>query len=70
MPQRNGAAIHIHALRIEPKRAHHGQHLRREGFVQLDQANVVERQSGAAQSFGIAVTGPMPISSGRQPVTA
>src|SRR5664279_2977753 len=40
MPQRNGAAVHVGLRRIEAEFFHHGQALRCEGLIQLDQINV------------------------------
>ena len=71
MAESDGAAVDVDAGGIEVERADDGQGLRGKGFVQLDEVDVVEREAGAAASaLGMAVMGPMPISSGRQPVTA
>ena len=49
----------------------HREHLRREGFVQLDEIEVVERRARSARSsFCIAGTGPMPMIRGSTPALA
>src|SRR5688500_11993635 len=51
MPERNGAAVDIHFLKIETKRLYYCQRLRCKRFVQLDHIDLVESQSGELQYF-------------------
>ncbi len=46
MPERDRAAVDVDFLRIEIEFLHAGQRLRRKGFVQLDQVDLVKRESG------------------------
>ena len=56
--------------RIEPCKFDHRERLRRERFVQFDHVDLLEIQPRQLQAFGIAYTGPTPISSGGQPAVA
>ena len=56
MPQRDRAAIDIHAVhRIQAQSLDHGQRLRREGFVQFDQVDLVQRQPRQLERLGDGV---------------
>src|SRR6185312_5451755 len=52
MSERNRAAVHIHALEIQPAFANHRERLYGEGFVQFDQSDIVELHAGERESFG------------------
>src|SRR6202022_2575705 len=45
------AAVRVDALRIELEVAHTGDHLRREGLIQLDAIHIGGLKSGASQGF-------------------
>ena len=52
MAQRDGAAVDVDDFRIESGGADHGQRLRRESFVEFDDADVVQLEPGERQRFG------------------
>ena len=60
MPQRDGAAVHVHLGQVEAQHLDHGQRLRRERLVQLDQVDLVQRQSRQLQRLGDGVHRPHP----------
>ena len=72
MPERNGAAIRVHVRGVvgHAEGAQRRQHLRRERFVDFDEIDVGRSHAGLASSFGVAGTGPMPITRGGTPATA
>ncbi len=53
MPECDRAAVRIHVRRVvgQPERARHGEHLRREGLVDLDHVEVLEAQSQSRQQL-------------------
>ena len=68
MSQRDRAAVDVDFRGIELELADDGQRLRGEGFVQLDEVEVVERRGPrAATALRIASTGPMPMIIGSTP---
>ncbi len=52
MPQRNGASVHVHPLRIEPQFANDRQRLRSKRLVQFDQPDLVQPEPGPLQRLG------------------
>ena len=51
MAERDRAAVHVQAIRIDRQLAQAGEHLRRERFVQLDEIDLIERQPGLLQDL-------------------
>src|SRR5688500_19637849 len=51
MSERDRAAVHVHFRFVETELAHHRQRLSGEGFVELDEIDVGERESGAFERF-------------------
>src|ERR1044071_908658 len=51
VPERDRAAVDVDLRRVEPELADDGDGLHREGFVQLDEVNLVERPPGLAQDL-------------------
>jgi hypothetical protein len=51
MSQRDGPAVDVESVLIHRKLPQTGEHLRREGFIQLDQVDVVQRQSSQFEDF-------------------
>jgi len=70
MAERNRSSVWIHALGIKTGFFDHRERLRGERLVQFDHIDVRELQAGEFSAFGIANTGPRPISSGLYPAVA
>ena len=69
MPQRDRAAIDIDALHVGVQLALPRQHDRRESLVDLEQIDVVDRQSRARQNLLCRGIGPVSIITGSTPTT-
>ena len=48
---RDRAAVDVHALLVDPEVAHHGERLRGERLVQLDEVDVLDRDAGAVEQL-------------------
>ena len=68
--ERDGAAVDVHARRIDAELAHDRERLRGEGFVQLEEIDLSTRQPRALERRVTAGTGPMPMTFGSTPVVA
>src|SRR5205085_10486625 len=51
MTERDRAAVDVHLLRVEAELADHGEALRSERLVQLDEIDLIERDAGALQQL-------------------
>ena len=51
MPERDRATVYIHAIRINRQLTQAGESLRGKRFVQLDEADVLEREAGKLEHF-------------------
>ena len=49
MAQRDGAAVDVEPIGIDRQLFEAGEHLRGEGFIQLDEVDLIERQAGEGQ---------------------
>ena len=69
---RDRAAIRVDVWRVvgDAEIAEHGEGLRGERFVELDDVHLRQSQTGARQDLRVAGTGPMPITRGATPATA
>ena len=59
MSKRDRTTVHVDFIAIEAELFFDREILRREGFVDFDQVNVVERQSSFLQNDLVAGTGPL-----------
>jgi hypothetical protein len=59
--ERDGAAVDVEFFRIDAELANAREHLRCEGFVELDQIDLFDCQAGASQRFLRRGIGPTPM---------
>ena len=57
VPQRDGAAVHVDDARVHAKFLDHGQGLRREGLVELDEFEIRECEPPAREGLGDGLDG-------------
>src|SRR5580704_19123005 len=57
MAERDGAAIDVDARRVKTSEFDYAERLRGEGFVQLDDVNLIERETGNFQRLGNCIDG-------------
>ena len=66
--ERDRAAVHVQPLVVDPELADAGEHLGREGLVQLDEVDVVDVEAGALERLAAwPGPGPMPMYAGSTP---
>ena len=70
MTESDGSPVDVHLRGIEAELLDDRQRLRGEGFVQLDEVDLIEGEPGQLERLGNGINGPMPISSGKQPAVA